>query len=393
MPTHTPTYDAIVVGARPAGAATALVLARHGHRVLVLDRMKPGSDTLSTHALMRAGVVQLDRFGLLDRIVAANTPPVDRVTFRYADRVVAPVELDRPLYAPRRTVLDPIVAAAAQEAGAEFRYGARVTGLVRDRDGHVTGVRAVDADRRQVVETAAITIGADGRGSIVAREVEALVTRRWHAAEASIYGYFTGVEPDGYEFLYGVGATAGLIPTNDGHNVFVNLDRDRFRDHLRFDLEASFHAVLREVEPAAADRVAAGVRTSPLRGFAGVPGYLRRPHGPGWALVGDAGYFKDPGTAHGLSDALRDAELLADAIHAGLTGTAAMSTALAGYEATRDDLSIAFADVTDRIASLAWTSEELRTLHLRASEAMQHETRFLLGQPPVPTDIRSPVLV
>jgi menaquinone-9 beta-reductase len=197
----------------------------------------------------------------------------------------------------------------------------------------------------------------------------------------------------GYEFLYGLGVTAGLIPTNDGHNIFVNVDRNRFRDDLRFDLEASFHQVLREVEPAAADRVAAGILTSPLRGFAGVPGYLRRPHGPGWALVGDAGYFKDPGTAHGLSDALRDAELLATAIHAGLAGEAPMDRSLAEYEATRDSLSITFADVTDRIASLTWTSEELRTLHLQASEAMQHETRYLLGQPPVPADNRSPVLV
>src|SRR5690606_25546361 len=145
-PTH-PLYDVVVVGARPAGAGTALLLARLGHRVLVLERSPLGSDTLSTHALMRGGVLQLQRWGVLDRVVGTRTPPVRRVTFGYGDRSV-PIELAEPLYAPRRTVLDPVLATAAASAGAEVHHGVQVEGVLRDSAGAVVGVHGHDGDRR-----------------------------------------------------------------------------------------------------------------------------------------------------------------------------------------------------------------------------------------------------
>ena len=119
-------YDAVVVGARCAGSATALLMARAGLRVLLLDRVHPSRDTLSTHALMRAGVLQLDRWGLLDQITAAGTPAVTGTTFHYAD-AAEHVALTAPLYAPRRTVLDPILFDAALAAGVEARIGVDVT--------------------------------------------------------------------------------------------------------------------------------------------------------------------------------------------------------------------------------------------------------------------------
>lgn len=137
-------YDVVVVGARPAGAATAMVLARAGLRVLVVDRSRYGADTLSTHALLRGGVLQLARWGLLNEVIAAGTPPVQRSVFHYGEeRIEVPI---RPaagvdaLYAPRRTVLDPILVDAARDAGAEVRFGLTVTGLCRDGTGRVTGV-------------------------------------------------------------------------------------------------------------------------------------------------------------------------------------------------------------------------------------------------------------
>jgi 2-polyprenyl-6-methoxyphenol hydroxylase-like FAD-dependent oxidoreductase len=161
-------YDAVVVGARCAGAATAMLMARAGLRVLVLDRVHPGRDTLSTHALMSAGVLQLSRWGLLDRIVAAGTPAVTATTFHYGARAET-VELADPLYAPRRTVLDTTLLAAAQEAGARVRVGMDVTELCRDRTGRVTGVRARVRGGEAVSFRAPLTIGADGLRSTVAR--------------------------------------------------------------------------------------------------------------------------------------------------------------------------------------------------------------------------------
>jgi menaquinone-9 beta-reductase len=374
-----PSFDAIIIGARPAGAATAMLLARRGHRVLVLERARRGSDTLSTHALMRAGVVQLERWGLLDRLVAAGTPPIGRVSFRYADRHV-PIDLGEPLYAPRRTVLDPMLADAAEEAGAQVHYGSRVEHLLTDAMGRVRGVRATSPSGRSVDLSATVTIGADGRRSLVAREVGAEVTHAGRRAASAIYGYVEGVtsDHDGVEWLYAPGVAGGLIPTNDGqHCAFVAAPARRFADELRFDLEAAFARVLAEVSPEAASRVAAGRRVGPLRGFPGVPGWLRRPYGDGWALVGDAGYFKDPQTAHGVADALRDAELLARAVDDGLAGRAPMDLALREYERVRDELSLPLFEVTEAIAGFDWTLQELGLQHRALSVAMQREVEHL----------------
>jgi menaquinone-9 beta-reductase len=372
-------YDAIVVGARPAGAATAMLLARRGHRVLVLDRARRGSDTLSTHAMMRAGVVQLERWGLLDRIVAAGTPPIRRVSFRYDDHHV-PVDLREPLYAPRRTVLDPILADAAVEAGAEVRFGTRVARLLTDAGGRVRGVRATGPGGATVDLTAHVTVGADGRNSLVAREAGAETTLAGRAASSAIYAYVQDLrtDHDGIEWLYAEGATAGLIPTNHGqHCVFVGASGRRFMSDLRFDLEGAFARILAEVSPETAERVAGARRVGPVRGFPGVPGWLRRPYGDGWALVGDAGYFKDPQTAHGLADALRDAELLARAIDEAAAGRRPWDQALRAYERTRDELSRPLFDATEAIASFDWSLQELAVHHRRLSAAMQQEVRHM----------------
>ena len=382
-------HDVVIVGARPAGAATALLLARAGHDVLVVDRARYGSDTLSTHALMRGGVLQLERWGLLDRIIAEGTPPVHRVTFDYGGAPVI-VDLDRPLYAPRRTVLDRVLVDAAREAGAEVRFGVNVTGVRTDEEGRAVGITARDADGAATELDARLTVGADGARSLVARSVGAAVTMAARHAAAVIYGHFHGVPVTGYEWSYGPRSASGVVPTNDGLVcVFVIATPSRYLHDLRPDPEAAVDLILRELSPQLADRIAGAHRHGPLRGFPGFPGWLRRPFGPGWALVGDAGYFKDPFTAHGISDALRDAELLVHAVDEGLTGAMPMSAALAGYERVRDDLSRPLLDATDAIASFDWRLPDLQELHSQLSAAMQEETRFLraLRTPPVRTTL------
>ncbi|HJU96738.1 MAG TPA: NAD(P)/FAD-dependent oxidoreductase [Jiangellaceae bacterium] len=378
------THDVIIVGARCAGSATAMLLARRGLRVLVLDRAGYGSDAVSTHALMRGGVLQLQRWGLLDEIVAAGTPPVTRVVFHYPEETT-PISLKpaagvRALYAPRRTVLDRVLADAAIAAGAEVRFGVTVTGLLRDDTGRVTGIAGREADGRQLLASAPLTVGADGIRSLVAREVGAPVIRTARSdGTAVLYGYWDDLPVDGYEWLYAPGAGAGLIPTNDGQTlVFVGTRPPQMKAARRAGTAHHvFSTLLETVSPAVAERVS-GVRPPKrLRGFAGMSGYLRQAWGPGWALVGDAGYFEDPLSTHGITDALRDAELLAGAVGDLHSGTATEATASDGYQKTRDALAGRLFGTVDTIASFTWTVPELRRLLLEASSAMSEQVEAL----------------
>ena len=365
-----PDYDTIVVGGRAAGAATAMLLARRGQRVLVLERARYGSDTLSTHALMRPAILQLERWGLLDTIAASGAPAIRRAVFHYPDERLA---LDiEPLYAPRRTVLDAILVDAAIAAGADVRFGVVVDDLQKDRAGRVTGVVGRDDNGDSFSLTADIIVGADGIRSVVAAQAQAPVTREALTGGACVFAYFRELEAEGYEWVYGHQVAAGFIPTNDDEVcVFIGGPSLRFWRDVQPDLERGFHQILAEASPEVAARVAAGRRTSRFRGFAGVRGYTKKPAGAGWVLVGDAGYFRDPITTHGISDAFRDAELVARAI----TGLSTFDE----YERTRDAVSREMFDVTERIASYQWTLAEIRT-HLRnVSRAMKPELELLLG--------------
>jgi flavin-dependent dehydrogenase len=389
-----PRYDAVVVGARAAGAATALLLARQGQRVLVVDRAQYGSDTLSTHGLMRAGVLQLSRWGLLDRIIDAGTPPIRRTMFHYGSDTVAvsinPTAGVDALYAPRRTVLDPIVVDAARAAGAEFRFGVTVTGLRRDLSGRVTGVVARDQAGDPITADARLTVGVDGIGSTVARLVEAPIEREGTGASGFVYGYWSDLDTDGYEWFYRPGVTAGMLPTNGGQVcVFAGTTTRRFRAEVTPDIRLGFHVLLGEADPAALQRVQAATPESRLRSFPGRPGFMRRPWGPGCALVGDAGYFKDPISTHGLTDAFRDAELLADAVDATDTGVP-MGVALARYQATRDRLSMPLFTTVDAIARYDWDLTQIQRLLRHMSSAMTDEVealRVVDGPEPTPVGI------
>lgn len=363
-------YDVVVVGARCAGAATAMLLARAGLAVLLVERGARGTDTLSTLALMRCGVLQLSRWGLIGALAAARTPRIETTTFHYGAQAVEirikPRDGVDALYAPRRTVLDPMLADAAQASGAEVAYRLRVKALRRDAGGRVTGVLVERGTRARPI-AARIVIGADGVQSTVAAQVGAEPYRLGAHTSAVIYTRVSGLQHAGYHWHYAPGTSIGVIPTNDGETlVFAAATKQRFWRELRFNLAAAFHAIARETAPS----VAAAVRLAPtgsFHGFAGRRGFLRPAWGPGWALVGDAGYFKDPITAHGITDALRDAEMVARAV---LKGTDA---ALASYQTTRDDLSVPLFTVTDEIASFAWDFPRLQMLHKSLSDEMARE--------------------
>lgn len=377
-----PRYDAVIVGARCAGAATAMLLARNGQRVLAIDRASYGRDTLSTHALMRGGVLQLTRWGLIERLAAAGTPAVHHTAFHYGDDVIdikiKPRDGIEALYAPRRTVLDALLVDAAREAGAEVRFGTRLRELQRDARGAVTGVVIENADGTAETIAAGIVIGADGMRSTVARMVGAQSYRTARHATGVVYGYFNGLDYDGFHWYFRPGISAGAIPTNDGDTcVFAAVPSNGFDETFGQGTTRGYLDVLERCDVTLATAVRRSRQVGSFFSFSGVAGYMRQSWGPGWTLVGDAGYFKDPLTAHGITDALRDAELLARAVIAG------GASALAAYQTKRDELALDLFDVTDDVASFDWDLERVKQLHLTLSKQMNHEVDAMTHLGPV----------
>ena len=374
-------WDAVIVGARVGGASTALLLARAGLRVLVVDRARRGSDTLSTHALMRGGVLLLRRWDLLDRVVATGAPPVRRVTFHYGAESM-PISL-KPyggvdaLYAPRRTVLDSLLVDAAEAAGAQFHFGLAATGLIT-RGGRVVGVALRDRDGNAWTERAGLVVGADGRNSVVAARVAAPTIAAGTHAAAYAYGYWPAGGLDGYHWYYGDGLSAGVIPTNGGQAcVFVAGPPGVLAAATRRRrLAAAQRSLLERLDGRLAD-LAAAPPDGPVRIFRGLPARLRSAYGPGWALVGDAGWWKDPLSTHGITDALRDAESLSAAVVAGAASERATGVALAGYQSQRDRVALAMHPIVDRLASHGWDLAEARRLLLGLSSVMADEVDAL----------------
>jgi 2-polyprenyl-6-methoxyphenol hydroxylase-like FAD-dependent oxidoreductase len=370
-------FDAVVIGARCAGAATAMLLARAGHRVLMVDRGRYGTDTLSTHALMRGAVVLLHRWNILPAVIAADTTPVRQATFFYGDESVtipiAPRDGIEALYAPRRYVLDRLLVDAAGAAGVDIVYGVRIKGLQRSEAGTVTGVVLEDASGHVHYVASRILVGADGLRSTVARLVGAPTYRMGEHASATMYGHWNNLGVGGYGWYFVSGLSAAAIPTNAGEVcVSVSMPGPEFARLLAHQSDRAFQELLSQVAPALAEqvRVAGPAR---LHGFPGQAGFFRQAYGPGWALVGDAGYFRDPVTAHGITDALRDAELLAGAIDTGSEG------ALADYQAQRDAASVELFEITDAIASFRWNLSEVRVLHERLARSMAREVKQLMS--------------
>ena len=372
-------YDAVIVGARCAGAATAMLLARAGARVLVVERGRYGDDTLSTHALMRPAVAQLQRWGLLDEIVRAGTPAVRQIMFDYeSEKLVIDI---RPgsgvdaLYAPRRMLLERVLADAARSADAEIRFGTALDEIVRDRNGRISGARFHGPDGRQFTVQAGLVIGADGRDSMVARLVGARENARSRHRTSTVFGYFRGIADPGYRWSYRPGSSIGVIPTNGGvHCIFATVARSRAKEVFGGSATAGFLDIVARHDPELVDRLHASRLDGRLHRIVGAFGHMRKAQGPGWALVGDAGYFTDPIAAHGITDALRDAELLADAVLSGDT------TAFARYQRTRDARSLPIFEVTDEIASFSWDEDQIRAHHARLHQAMKAELAHLTGR-------------
>jgi flavin-dependent dehydrogenase len=372
-------YDAVIVGARCAGASTAMLLARKGYRVLLIDRARFPSEIPHGHFIHRHGPPRLARWGLLDRIVATGCPPATRLNSYLADvpLIADNLEVDGIAwgYGPRRAVLDRILVEAAVEAGVELQEGVGVEDLVWDAD-RVVGVRTTGGSAIR----ARLTIGADGKYSRVARSVKATSCESVPTQMCWFFTYFRDVPERQVDIRIHPRSHAIVAhPTNDGlFAVFIGWPIQQFRV-VRANVETSFMAAL-DLASGLGERVRAGARTERFYGTGDLPQFLRRPVGPGWALVGDAGCHKDPISALGVCDALRDAELLADAAHDGLSANRPMGAALADYERRRTDATLPDFQENVRMAALGPIPPE--TLKLRRALRGQpvESTRFVLAR-------------
>jgi 2-polyprenyl-6-methoxyphenol hydroxylase-like FAD-dependent oxidoreductase len=357
-------YDAIVVGARCAGSPTAMLLARQGHRVLMVDRATFPSDTVSTQLLHPPAIAALRRWDVLDDVLASGCPPIDSYTFDFGPVTVtgtahAASDGGRTSYAPRRIVLDKVLVDGAVDAGVEMWEGFTVDEVVIEGD-TVVGIRGRGASGEKTAARAKVVVGADGVNSRVAAAVDAEAYNCKPVLEWAAYSYWQGLPVNGMETIVRPDRGFAAMPTNDDLTlVLVGWPADEAAAY-RSDVEGNFLATL-ELSPEFAERVHAGARVDRFHG-GGVPNVMRIPYGPGWVLVGDAGYSKDPITAQGMLDAFADAERIAAGLHGAFTGEITFQEAMSAAHAARDAHAMPIYEFTTSLATLHPPPPEMQQL-------------------------------
>ena len=358
-----PDFDVVVVGARCAGSPLAMLLARRGYQVLVVDRSTFPSDTISTHVVHPPAVAALGRWGILDRLVETGCPAIDTYVFDFGAFSITgtPGTAASPVgYCPRRRVLDKLLVDAAVSAGAEVREGFIVDEILRDGD-RVTGLGGHHKDGQVAQITARVVVGADGRSSVVAKAVQPVEYHQKPALLGAYYSYWSGLPMHGrFETYVRPHHGFAAAETHDGLTMVVGGWPVAELEARKHDLAGNYERLF-DSAPAFAARIRGAKRVERVFG-AVTPNVFRKPYGSGWALVGDAGYTKDPITAQGIVDAFRDAELLADGLDAALSGATSFDTAMASYQTTRDAQALPMYEMTCQIATLEPPPPDLQAL-------------------------------
>jgi 2-polyprenyl-6-methoxyphenol hydroxylase-like FAD-dependent oxidoreductase len=364
-------YDAIVVGARCAGASASLLLARAGYRVLLIDKSAYGSDTLSTHLVHQPGIAALARWGVLKQIRASGCPPLKHTVYEVANirvegcaRGVAGQQL---AFAPRRRVLDALLVDAAIAGGAEFRERSCVTGLLRDAAGRVVGVEGRHGDQC-FTESARLVIGADGMRSTVARLVAAPYSRQDPLLTCAYYTYWPDVPAD-LELYERPGGWVAAVPTHDEATlVLAYFSQSRFTE-VRTDAWRAYKEQIRATAPALYERLRGSTPAERLRGSGDQRNFFRQAVGAGWVLVGDAGHHKDSITARGISDAFQQVESLVGEVGDTLgEDPVKLDAALARFAECRDKALTPGYEATLGVAKLAPPHDQRLSL-LRAVQS------------------------
>jgi 2-polyprenyl-6-methoxyphenol hydroxylase-like FAD-dependent oxidoreductase len=356
-------FDAIVVGARCAGSPTAMLLARKGYRVLVVDRATFPSDTVSTHILHPLGVRALSNWGLLDRLTATGCPPIHTYAFDFGPFTIAgaPGTSEAPVaYCPRRTVLDKLLVDAAAQSGAEIREGFAVEEVLIE-DGRAVGVRGSSKNGNSTIERAQVVVGADGGRSILAETIRPEHYDEKPPLLAAYYTYWSGLPMDGRFEQYARDRRGfAVAPTHDNLTmVIAGWPYAEFAENKR-DIEGNYLKTI-ELAPAFAERLRGARREARFVGMA-VPNYFRKPYGRGWALVGDAGYNRDFITGQGIMDAFHDAELCATALDHAFSGKRPFDDAMSEYQRARDARVKAMYEFTCQLATLDPPPPEMQQL-------------------------------
>jgi 2-polyprenyl-6-methoxyphenol hydroxylase-like FAD-dependent oxidoreductase len=356
-----------------------MLLARQGYRVLLVDRASFPSDTISGHFIMHRGTRLLGEWGLLDQVIASGCAPVTRAASDWGDFLLAAAIPTADGYpaciGPRRVVLDALLLDAAAAAGAEIRTGVVVEGLESDGE-RVSGIRGRTAAGTPFTERARVVIGADGKHSTVARLVGAPSYLEQPSLTCWYMAYWGDCPCDGLELHWRHNRIVFAFQTNDNLAlVAVGWPRHEFQ-RFRSDIAGGYRATLERMTYFR-DRLPQMRRAERFVGMADVPNFFRRPHGPGWALVGDAGHHKDPTMARGITDAFCDAALLAAAIDAGLSGREPMAEALARYEQLRNARAIPENETNLKAARLVgWGSPQALALRAALRESPKDAEQF-----------------
>jgi 2-polyprenyl-6-methoxyphenol hydroxylase-like FAD-dependent oxidoreductase len=343
-------YDVIVVGARCGGASTAMLLARRGYRVLMVDRVTFPKDTISSHFVHAYGVERLSRWGVLPALLETGCPPVSLMTSDWGELRLTgtppPYEGIGFGLCPRRYVIDELLNTAATDAGAEFEQGFSVVGLLGDGD-RVTGVRGRTRGGTEVEITARYVVGADGMHSFVARTVQAEEYYRVPRLTTTFYTYFENLPADRLLIHWRPGRCVPAVPTHDGLTVVLCGWSYQDWQEYRRDIEGNYYKTIEtQSTPEFVEQIRGARQVARIVGHHHSENFFRKPYGAGWALVGDAGYHKDPVTALGMADAFRDSEHLAEALDEALSGRRPDHEALADYEHRRNEASKPLYDYT-----------------------------------------------
>lgn len=332
-------YDVIVIGARCAGSPTAMLFAQQGYRVLLLEKARFPQDTLSSHYIHQQGIALLNRWGLLDRIRDSGAQPITHQRYEgpgvRIEGFSLPIDGLRTTYAPRRYVLDPILADGAVAAGVDFQQGCAVNDLLFDGD-RVTGVRYTTPAGTVTTEEARLVVGADGMRSLVARKTGAPNVIEHPRMTCTYYSYWSGV-PSDFELYERTGRWIGVLPTNDDLTLLMAYFPQEDFGHVRKAVEPAYLDAFRTTAPELYERMQAGERVEQLYGTGHQDNYFRKAYGPGWVLVGDAVNHKDSITARGITEAFVQAQTLTDAIGQNLHEDTALKRALRRYENSLGD--------------------------------------------------------
>ncbi|MFD9904205.1 NAD(P)/FAD-dependent oxidoreductase [Streptomyces sp. NPDC059063] len=353
-------YDVIVIGARCAGSPAAMLFAQQGYRVLLLEKAKFPQDTLSSHYIHQPGVALLGKWGLLDKLRDTGVTPINKESYQgpevRLEGFSVPVDGYRTTYAPRRFVLDPILASGAVAAGVEFREGCAVNDLLFEGD-RVVGVQYTTPDGTKASDRARLVVGADGMRSLVARKVKAENVVEHPRATCVYYSYWSGVNA-GFELYERPGRWVAALPTNDNLTLVMTYFPQDMYNEVRKAVEPAYLEAARTTAPDLFERMQGGERVEQMYGTGHQENYFRKAYGPGWVLLGDAVHHKDSITARGITDAFIQAQSLTDYIGEGLHDDAKLNSALRRYE---NDLSNKFLNLYQGVLNVAELKPEGRT--------------------------------